>query len=128
MSNSRFLKKVYNRQAVANRFLSSIMTKLYRGEFNDPTAVITVNLPQPMFLNLTNTNQFIGNANEIAQAESEAFAGDLPEEAKVLFLNNLKAAHLNTYIDKSMISKVLEQTKIEFAKSQSANAGGGESY
>ena len=128
MSNSRFLKKVYNRQAVANRFLSSIMTKLYRGEFNDPTAVITVNLPQPMFLNLTNTNQFIGNANEIAQAESEAFAGDLPEEAKVLFLNNLKAAHLNTYIDKSMVAKVLEQTKIEFAKSQSANAGGGESY
>ena len=128
MSNSRFLKKVYNRQAVANRFLSSIMTKLYRGEFNDPTAVITVNLPQPMFLNLTNTNQFIGNANEIAQAESEAFAGDLPEEAKVLFLNNLKAAHLNTYIDKAMVAKVLEQTKIEFAKSQSANAGGGESY
>lgn len=128
MSNSRFLKKVYNRQAVANRFLSSIMTKLYRGEFNDPTAVITVNLPQPMFLNLTNTNQFIGNANEIAQAESEAFAGDLPEEAKTLFLNNLKAAHLNTYIDKSMVAKVLEQTKIEFAKSQSANAGGGESY
>lgn len=128
MSNSRFLKKVYNRQAVANRFLSSIMTKLYRGEFNDPTAVITVNLPQPMFLNLTNTNQFIGNANEIAQAESEAFAGDLPEEAKVLFLNNLKAAHLNTYIDKSMVAKVLEQTKIEFAKSQSANADGGESY
>ena len=128
MSNSRFLKKVYNRQAVANRFLSSIMTKLYRGEFNDPTAVITVNLPQPMFLNLTNTNQFIGNANEIAQAESEAFAGDLPEEAKTLFLNNLKAAHLNTYIDKSMVAKVLEQTKIEFAKAQSANAGGGESY
>ena len=128
MSNSRFLKKVYNRQAVANRFLSSIMTKLYRGEFNDPTAVITVNLPQPMFLNLTNTNQFIGNANEIAQAESEAFAGDLPEEAKTLFLNNLKAAHLNTYIDKAMVAKVLEQTKIEFAKSQSANAGGGESY
>lgn len=128
MSNSRFLKKVYNRQAVANRFLSSIMTKLYRGEFNDPTAVITVNLPQPMFLNLTNTNQFIGNANEIAQAESEAFAGDLPEEAKTLFLNNLKAAHLNTYIDKSMVAKVLEQTKIEFAKSQSANAGGGEGY
>lgn len=128
MSNSRFLKKVYNRQAVANRFLSAIMTKLYRGEFNDPTAVITVNLPQPMFLNLTNTNQFIGNANEIAQAESEAFAGDLPEEAKTLFLNNLKAAHLNTYIDKAMVTKVLEQTKIEFAKSQSANAGGGESY
>ena len=126
MSNSRFLKKVYNRQAVANRFLSSMMTKLYRGEFNDPTAVITVNLPQPMFLNLTNTNQFIANANEIAQAESEAFGVDLPEEAKIIFLNKLKAEHLNTYIDKELVNRVLTRTKIEISTmGQSQDNGGG---
>lgn len=121
MSNSRFLKKVYNRQTIANRFLSSIMTKLYRGEFNNPTAVIKVNLPTPMFLNLTNTNQIIQNANDVAQAASEAFSDDLDENAKTMYFNNLKGKMLESYLDMEMINRVKEQTKIEYA---SLSSGG----
>jgi hypothetical protein len=127
MSNSRFLKKIYNRQTIANRFLSSIMTKLYRGEFNNPTAVIKVNLPTPMFLNLTNTNQIIQNANDVAQAAMEAFSDDLDDNAKQIFFNNLKGKMLESYIDMEMIMRVKEATKIEYAANQQdQNADGGE--
>ena len=124
MSNSRFLKKIYNRQTIANRFLSSIMTKLYRGEFNNPTAVIKVNLPTPMFLNLTNTNQIIQNANDVAQAAMEAFSDDLDDNAKQIFFNNLKGKMLESYIDMEMIMRVKESTKIEYAANQQQDQGG----
>ena len=128
MSNSRFLKKIYNRQTVANRFLSSIMTKLYRGEFNNPTAVIKVNLPTPMFLNLTNTNQIIQNANDVAQAAMEAFSDDLDDNAKQIFFNNLKGKMLESYIDMEMIMRVKEATKIEYAANQQQDQGGDAGY
>ena len=128
MSNSRFLKKIYNRQTIANRFLSSIMTKLYRGEFNNPTAVIKVNLPTPMFLNLTNTNQIIQNANDVAQAAMEAFSDDLDDNAKQIFFNNLKGKMLESYIDMEMIMRVKEATKIEYAANQQDDQGGDSSY
>ena len=128
MSNSRFLKKIYNRQTIANRFLSSIMTKLYRGEFNNPTAVIKVNLPTPMFLNLTNTNQIIQNANDVAQAAMEAFSDDLDENAKQIFFNNLKGKMLESYIDMEMIMRVKEATKIEYAANQQQDQGGDAGY
>ena len=128
MSNSRFLKKIYNRQTIANRFLSSIMTKLYRGEFNNPTAVIKVNLPTPMFLNLTNTNQIIQNANDVAQAAMEAFSDDLDDSAKQIFFNNLKGKMLESYIDMEMIIRVKEATKIEYAANQQDDQGGDSSY
>ena len=128
MSNSRFLKKIYNRQTIANRFLSSIMTKLYRGEFNNPTAVIKVNLPTPMFLNLTNTNQIIQNANDVAQAAMEAFSDGLDDNAKQIFFNNLKGKMLESYIDMEMIMRVKEATKIEYAANQQDDQGGDSSY
>lgn len=128
MSNSRFLKKIYNRQTIANRFLSSIMTKLYRGEFNNPTAVIKVNLPTPMFLNLTNTNQIIQNANDVAQAAMEAFSDDLDDNAKQIFFNNLKGKMLESYIDMEMIMRVKEATKIEYAANQQDDQGGDAGY
>lgn len=128
MSNSRFLKKIYNRQTIANRFLSSIMTKLYRGEFNNPTAVIKVNLPTPMFLNLTNTNQIIQNANDVAQAAMEAFSDDLDDNAKQIFFNNLKGKMLESYIDMEMIMRVKESTKIEYAANQQQDQGGDAGY
>lgn len=128
MSNSRFLKKVYNRQTIANKFLSAIMTKLYRGEFNNPTAVIKVTLPTPMFLNLTNTNQVIQNANDIAQAAAEAFSDDLPENAKNMFLNNIKGKYLESYIDMGMIARIKRQTEIEYAAIQTDDQSSGDGY
>ena len=116
MSNSRFLKKIYNRQTIANRFLSKIMTLLYRGEFDSPTATIKVNLPVPMFLNLTNTNQFIVNANDIATSTAAAFGADLDDTTRALFENNLKARLLEGYLDMDMITAVKDKTRLQAAK------------
>ena len=116
MSNSRFLKKIYNRQTIANRFLSKIMTLLYRGEFNNQMATIKVNLPVPMFLNLTNTNQFIVNANDIATSTAAAFGADLDDTTRALFENNLKARLLEGYLDMDMITAVKDKTRLEAAK------------
>ena len=81
-----------------------------------------------MFLNLTNTNQIIQNANDVAQAAMEAFSDDLDDNAKQIFFNNLKGKMLESYIDMEMIMRVKEATKIEYAANQQQDQGGDAGY
>lgn len=122
MSSSRFLKMVLTRQTIVNRFLSEIVTKLYRGEFNKPNAVIEVNLPQPMFLNLTNTNQFLANINDLSQAITDSYATDfIDDNDKMAFMANIKAEYMRSYVDLKMIDRVKEATKLQIAATKSDN-------
>ena len=81
-----------------------------------------------MFLNLTNTNQIIQNANDVAQASMEAFSDDLDDNAKQLFFNNLKGKMLESYIDMNMVIRVRESTRIEYAAMQQSQDQGGSEY
>ena len=128
MTSSRFLKLVFKRQALLNRFLSRHMTMLYRGEFNAPKAVIKVNLPPPMFLNLTNTNQFNMNANDIANAAMEAFATDMTDEEKPVFMSNLKAEYMKSYYDMVLIERVKRHTRHQIALNKQSDEGSGGGY
>ena len=69
-----------------------------------------------MFLNLTNTNQFIVNANDIATSTAAAFGADLDDTTRALFENNLKARLLEGYLDMDMITAVKDKTRLQAAK------------
>lgn len=129
MTSSKFLKTVISDQIITNAFFSRIMTQLYRAEYDDPKAIINVSLPQPSYLNTSNTSTMINNMNDMVQAIADSYSEDFSEEMKPLFLANIKKEMLRTYIDQTMVDRVAKQTKLQLAAKQTNdndNSGGGD--
>nr|DAE56302.1 MAG TPA: Portal protein [Caudoviricetes sp.] len=131
MTSSKFLKTVISDQIITNAFFSRIMTQLYRAEYDDAKAIINVSLPQPSYLNTSNTSTMINNMNDMVQAIADSYSEDFTEEMKPLFLANIKKEMLRTYIDQNMVDRVAKQTKLQLAaKSTNDNdndsSGGGD--
>lgn len=117
MTSSKFLRKVYNRQAKFQKNLTRIFNRLYSNEFQDDGVTFTVTLPPPMFLNITNTNQMITNvqdyANSIADIE---LAEEENDTVKRLAVKALTLHYLGSYLDLPQIEDVIKQAKQEAAK------------
>ena len=119
MTNSKFLRKVYNRQAKYQKFCSEILTKLYNGEYNEESS-LTVSLPPPMFLNITNTNQIITNTRDYVESIwAEDVADETDEVFKVIYKRKLLNYHLGSYIDISKHEEIKNQAKQEAALKRS---------
>ena len=111
MTNSKFLRKVFKRQAIYQKYCSQIVTKIYNYEY-DQDEDLKVMLPAPMFLNITNTNQIINNTNEFANSIVEIQMADEQDEAvKAAFSKLVKKHYLNTYIDEHNISELERQAR-----------------
>lgn len=109
MTNAKFLRKVYHRQAAYAKFLSVIMTKIYDYEFNTNDK-LQVTLPPPMFLNVTNTNQIMQNNNELSNNITQMLMTDETREAvKNSFMVKVNRYYLGSYLDMD----VLEKLKLE---------------
>lgn len=118
MTNSKFLRKVYNRQAKYQKFLSILCTKLYNAEY-DENCELTVKLPPPMFLNITNTNQIMQNTNDFAASIAEMYLADEQNElVKAAFTRDLKLHYLGSYLDTDDIEKILIRSKQEAKKDE----------
>lgn len=130
MSNSRFLKHVNYWQSVCNRWHSNIYTLCYRYEFDDPTAKIRMELPKPSFLYITNTNQIMDNANNMAAVVAEITSNGMDDAEKQEYSNNLRAEYIKAYIDQDMVKRIYAKTKLEHARNSTDAAGdtGGENY
>ena len=129
MSNSRFLKHLNGWQAACNRWHSNIYTLCYRNEYNDPTARIKMELPKPSFLYVTNTNQIMDNANNMAMVVAEITSNGMSDEEKQEYAYNLRAEYIKAYIDQDMVKRVYDKTRLEHARNStdanSSDAGGG---
>jgi hypothetical protein len=117
MTNSKFLRKVYNRQAKFQRFVSEIITKIYNAEY-DCTEKLTIMLPPPMFLNVTNTNQIMDNVNQLVQSiVNIEMADEDDEKKKAKFVRELTRHYLGTYLDFTKIDmlkeKAAQETSVE---------------
>lgn len=130
MTSSKFLKTVISDQIITNAFFSRIMTQLYRAEYDDSKAIINVSLPQPSYLNTSNTSTMINNMNDMVQAITDSYSEDFTEEQKPLFMANIKKEMLRTYIDQNMVDRVAKETKLQLAAKAtddtSDNSGGGD--
>ena len=130
MTSSKFLKTVISDQIITNAFFSRIMTQLYRAEYDDSKAIINVSLPQPSYLNTSNTSTMINNMNDMVQAITDSYSEDFTEEQKPLFMANIKKEMLRTYIDQNMVDRVAKETKLQLAAKAtddtSDSSGGGD--
>ena len=112
MSNSKFLRTIYKRQAKYERFLSDIITKLYNGEYGEDKR-LEVKLPPPMFLNITNTNQVISNTKEYVNSIWEMYtANETDELYKSVFQQELLKYHLGSYIDLEKTEEIAERARL----------------
>ena len=126
MSSGKFLRKVFKRQAVVERFFSRILTMIYNSEFQT-NEEIKVSLPPPGFLNITNTNQMFQNTNDYVENIVEMEAGGEGEEIKALFRQKLKRYYLSTHLDLKTINE-LKQKAIMEKKVKDSKASEDSSY
>jgi hypothetical protein len=99
MSSSKFLRKVYNRQAKFQRNITNIINTIYNNEFDD-NVTINVMLPPPMFLNITNTNQMMTNVNEYSQSVAQLILDpDASEEVKNAVIREVNIYNLGSYLN-----------------------------
>lgn len=119
MTNSKFLRKIYHRQGQYQRFLSTIFTKVFNYEY-DTDETIEVQLPPPVFLNITNTNQVISNTNEFAeQVAAIDMADEQNEVVKTIYTKKVKKHYLGSYLDIGILDKFREEAEQEAAIQQS---------
>lgn len=113
MTNSKFLRKIYNRQAKYQKILSNLITKLYNSEFKT-SYELEVTLPPPMFLNITNTNQLITNTKDYVDSSIDyELAGEEDENVKNIYRKDLLEYHLGSHINTAKHREILERARMK---------------
>ncbi len=118
MSNGKFLRKVFKRQARCELYYSAILTKIYNTEF-DENDELDVMLPPPSYLNIANTNQMLQNVNDyVGHIIEMEMSEEQDETIRALFAKKLKRHYLSTYLDTKSIDTIKDQTIIEAKQEQ----------
>ena len=128
MTNSKFLRKVYKRQAKAEVFFSQMLTRIYNCEFEE-NETIDVSLPAPAFLNMTNINQLMNNTNEYVQSIVNSELADESDEVKIKFTKKMMRYHLSTHMNTDLVDKYKSESKAEVKEEEELKqieTGGGE--
>lgn len=126
MSSSKFLRKSFKRQAIVQKLLGEIVSKLYNNEFNsegkEPPVKLYVLLPPPSFLQVLNNNQLFTTVNEqvelIIQMQVKE---DAEPELKQRFRMKLIEHYMKGYLDIDLIKRLFESTEMEYIAEKKKN-------
>ncbi len=124
MTNSKFLKRVYKRQAICQlqRMFSGVLTKIYNLEYTEHTN-LKLQLPPPMFLNVTNTSQMITNAIEYGQNIANIVISDDEDDSiKSKITKHIQMSYLRSFIDVDQINEIIQRARQEKAAEDEAKA------
>ena len=122
MSSTRFLRKVYNLQAKFTKISSKLLTRIYDAEF-DCQDTVTIELPPPMYLALTNSSQMFQSANEHVENVTPMYI-DVESNDPVL-VNKIKAKikkfYMKSFLPDAMLERIVSQAKMEYEKEKATN-------
>ena len=110
MSNSKFLRKVFKRQAICQQQYSDIFRRVYNYEYDENETRAEIRLPAPAFLTLTNSQQLLDNNKNFITALADIVLQD-KEDLKPEFINIMIRDYLGTYIDFDKVDKTIEVVK-----------------
>ena len=123
MSNSKFLRFVYARQAKFQEQMSELYTKIYNIEYGNRDT-IKVSLPPPLFINITNTNQLVTNTSDYCDMITNIILQDEQDDIiKAKFAKNLKIYYLGSYLNMNVINDILNKSRQEAAKDKATQIG-----
>lgn len=115
MSSSKFLRKVYNRQSKFQKNVTNIVNTIYNNEFDD-NITLSVVLPPPMFLNITNTNQMMTNVNEYSQSVAQLILDpDEEEPIKNEVIREINKFNLGSYLNIPELEEIAHKAKQRMA-------------
>ena len=111
MSNSKFLRFVYTRQGAFQNSITPLFTKIYDIEYGSNDQ-ISVTLPPPLFINITNTNQLIANTTDYCNNITEIVMADEQDDTvKTKFAKELKIYHLGSYLNMDVIRQLMNKAR-----------------
>jgi len=116
MTNSKFLRKVFKRQSRTEILFTELINKIYNYEFGK-NIQLTVTLPPPSFLNITNTNTMLDNNEQFVSKIIDMECGDSDDEKmKAIFKKKLSKYYLSTFLDFNKIETLKQQAENEASK------------
>lgn len=132
MSNNKFLMDTYKRQSQYQKILTRTFSTLYQYQFNEK-ASLSVKLPPPSFLNITNVNQIMMNISDMTSKLVELLGVGYDEQVLQYVNKKLTIKYLGSYLDLDEIERIMKESEQEFRIKdvktiQQAAAGGGEEY
>ena len=126
MSNTRFLKFVYERQRRVSALFSEIFTRLYNNEFDTKYSFIEIKLPPPVYLTMTNNQQLIDNVSQMADKINEFELPNEPDEVKAEFKRLYIRNTLGTYLDYDFIDRLIMTAKVNVESKKPPSTEDGE--
>jgi hypothetical protein len=126
MSNSRIARSVFTRQAITQKWISKIFTKVYNYEFDENYYYIEVILPPPVYLLINSSQQLFDNISSMADKiiDIHSTIGDdnedkdaINKEFKNLYLRNV----LGTYLGYNDYDRLFDTAKVNI-ESRKKNA------
>ncbi len=117
MSNTRFLRKVYNLQSKFTKICNKILTKIYDAEFECQDAV-TIELPPPMYLNLINSDQIMQSAEAHVNNVTPMYIDVENEDPELVALvkSRIKKFYMKSFVPDDALTSIVERARIDFAK------------
>ena len=126
MANVRFMKMIFKRQSICQRWISKSYTKLYNFEYSENFAYIKVLLPPPTYLTLTNTQQMYDTVSQLADKICELELSDQDDVYKNEFKKLYFRSKLGTFIDFKDIEKMKETARVNVEKDKAPKTDDGE--
>lgn len=112
MNNAKLLRNVLKRQAKIEAFLSDIFTKIYKFEYNEDVE-LTVNLPIPVFLSMTQGSQLLQSATQYAESITDIEMSGEDDEAKNAFKKLVVRKLIPSYLSDKDIEEIKNIIKID---------------
>lgn len=112
MNNAKLLRNVLKRQAKMEAFLADIFTKIYKFEYNEDVE-LTVNLPIPAFLSMTQGSQLLQSATQYAESITDIEMNGENDEAKNAFKKLVIRKLIPSYLSDKDIEEIKNIIKID---------------
>ena len=122
MTNAKLLRNVLKRQYKIETFVTEVVNKLYKFEYND-NVELEVILPPPAFLSMTQGSQLLQSATQYADAIVEVEMANESDQAKAAFKKAIIRKLAPTYLNDAEIENIKDKTRIDASiqKSQPKN-------
>ena len=123
MSNTRFLRKVYNLQSKFTKIVNKLLTRIYDIEFECEDTV-QVELPPPMYLNLMNSGQMFQSANEHVENVTPMYIDVDNEDQELVNLvkNRIKKFYLRSFLPDEALTQLVDQARMDFERNKKPEA------
>lgn len=122
MTNSKFLRVIFKRQAKCQYFFSKIFTTLYNSTYHTNYKLKVV-LPAPAYLTMVNGSQLVDNAKQYINSIMEYEMADADDKERNMFASKMLRYYLPTHINTDIIDKIKDEIKVDLAINKSMGTG-----